>query len=59
MLNSNTRLIVEINGDTQFSRFSNEGKNGGVTPLETEVLKAVKVQLQDALLQVENLLSHK
>ena len=52
MSNKNIRVIVEIDGDTQFSCFSHEGKTGGVTPLDPEVLKVVKAQLQDALLQV-------
>lgn len=59
MSNKNIRVIVEIDGDTQFSCFSHEGKIGGVSPLDPETLKVVKAQLQDALLQVEDLLSHK
>ncbi len=59
MDNQNMRIIVEINGDVKFSRFINTGKKGGVNPLDPDVLKEVKAQLQDALLQVEELLNHK
>ncbi|EOR07283.1 hypothetical protein [Acinetobacter tandoii] len=57
-MSKNTRLIIEIDGDTQFSRCNFEGEKIGLTPLDPEVLKAVKAQLQDALLQVEDLLNH-
>ncbi|MCR4529872.1 MULTISPECIES: hypothetical protein [Acinetobacter] len=54
-----TRVIVEINQDVQFSRFKNGDQKGGVQPIEPSVIAAVKAQLEDALLHLENLSSHR
>ena len=54
-----TRVIVEINHDVQFSRFQEGERKGGVQPLAPEVIAVVKAQLEDALLHLEELSSHK
>ncbi|MGY3823102.1 hypothetical protein [Acinetobacter haemolyticus] len=52
-----TRVIVEINHDVQFSRFQDGDQKGGVQPLDPKLIKIVKAQLEDALLQLEELSS--
>ncbi len=54
-----TRVIVEINHDVQFSRFQKGDQKGGVQPLDPDTIAVVKAQLEDALLQLEKLSSHK
>ena len=54
-----TRVIVEINHDVQFSRFQEGERKGGVQPLAPEVIAVVKAQLEEALLHLEELSSHK
>ena len=55
----NSRLIVEVDGEVVFSRFDMEGQCGGVNSLDQEVMLDVKAQLELALLQIQELLSHK
>ena len=54
-----SRLIVEVDWEVVFSRFDIEGRNGGVNSLDQEVMLDVKAQLELALLQIQELLSHK
>lgn len=54
-----TRVIVEINHDVQFSRFQDGDQKGGVQPLDPEIIAVVKAQLEDALLHLQKLASHK
>ena len=53
------RVIVEINHDVQFSRFHDGDQKGGVQPLDADTIAVVKAQLEDALLHLEKLSSHK
>ena len=59
MVIQHTRVIVEINHDVQFSRFHDGDQKGGVQPLDADTIAVVKAQLEDALLQLEKLSSHK
>lgn len=58
MVIQHARVIVEINHDVQFSRFQDGDQNGGVQPLDPNLITIVKAQLEDALLQLEELSSH-
>lgn len=59
MSSKDSRVIVEINGEIQYSCFNKKGEKGGVTSLDAAVLKHVEAQLQESLLHVQNLINHK
>jgi len=59
MDNQNFRIIVEIGDSVEYSRFEKDGSTGGATSLSKEKLEHVEIHLENALLHVKELLSHK
>lgn len=59
MDNQNFRIIVELNGSVEYSRYAKDGETGGVASLNNDQLQHVEAQLKNALLHVKELLSHK
>ena len=58
-MQNNVRVIVEIDGEPQYSYFKKAGNAGGINPLNINMQKQVEAQLQIALLHVQNLLNNK
>ncbi|MDQ8954575.1 hypothetical protein RFH42_16620 [Acinetobacter rudis] len=54
-----SRVVVEINGEIQYSCFDKDGGRGGVASLDTNVLKHVEAQLQESLLHIKELINPK
>lgn len=59
MDNQNFRVVVEIGDSVEYSCFEKDGNTGGVTSLSKEELEHVETHLENALLHVKELLSHK
>lgn len=59
MDNQNFRVVVEIGDSVEYSCFEKDGKTGGITSLSKEKLEHVETHLDNALLHVKELLSHK
>ena len=59
MDNQNFRVVVEIGDSVEYSCFEKDGNTSGVTSLSKEKLEHVETHLENALLHVKELLSHK
>ena len=59
MDNQNFRITVRIEDSVECSHFEEDGLTGGVTSLSKEKLEQVETHLENALLHVKELLSHK
>jgi hypothetical protein len=59
MDNQNFRITVRIDDSVEYSHFEEDGLTGGVTSLSKEKLEHVETHLENALLHVKELLSHK